>query len=80
MRLEQDQLDRIGRVLNYFGLGRDDTATVQTALNNLENVLQGQFSVNLMDSLALNADSIKQIKKLKTDIKELKRITNSSGL
>lgn len=80
MRLDPAQLNRIGKVLNYFGLGRDDTATVQTALNHLENVLQGQFTVNLMDAISLNTDSAKQIKKLRKDLNELKRNTNHRGM
>lgn len=76
MRLDQDQLNRLSRVLNYLGLGNDDTATVQTALNHLENVLQGDFLANIMDSVTLNAATFKQLQKVKKDISALKRHTN----
>ncbi len=76
MRLDQDQLDRLGTVLNYFGLGKDDTATIKTALNNLENVLQGQFTMNLIDSINLVRANNKQLKTFKKDVSQLKRNTN----
>lgn len=77
MRLEQDQLDRLGRVLNYFGLGHDDTATVQCSLNFLENVLQGQFTVNLIGAVELVKQNNAQISKVRKDIRNLKRNTKT---
>lgn len=74
-RLDQKQLDRIGKTLNYFGLGGSDTETIQVALNNLENVLQGNFTVNIIDVV----NSIKQqnvtLGRFKKDVRQLKRHT-----
>jgi len=80
MRLNQDQLDRLAEVLNYLGLGRDDTATVKTALNHLENVLQAQLMLNLTDAVESAKDNNKQISKLRNSLKKLKRNTKYNDL
>lgn len=80
MRLDQDQLDRLAQVLNYLGLGRDDTATVKTALNHLENVLQAQLMINLTDALQNIKNNNKQISKLRNSLKKLKHNTKYGDL
>ena len=75
MRLDQDQLNRLGEMLNFLGLGKDDTATTKTALNYLENVLQGDLMLNLISSIELVKDNNTQLSKVKRAINNLKRNT-----
>lgn len=73
-RLDQEQLDRLSKTLLYLGV-TTETDVVKFALNHLENVLQGQFSENLIGALSLIKENNKQLKGFKQSIRELKRNT-----
>ena len=75
MRLDQDQLNRLGEVLNFLGLGKDDTATVKVALNYLEKRITSDFIVDLVHSVELLKQNNAQLQRLKKSLNALKRNT-----
>jgi hypothetical protein len=75
MRLDVKKIERLSKILNYFGLGNNNTEVVEVALNNLENVLQGYFTVNLIDAIERIKEQNIQIMRLKKQIYNLKSNT-----